>query len=851
MKQGGHALDDSSVEIESGLAHHKKAWSQHDLLASTLSEYVSVLRKNGGRWPAWQVASSDETIHDDLIKLNAHLEKLGWMGKLTRGEEWVITVFPAPERQFPRRNTVLMFWGLSLLTLTLAGDYWMSNARPLEGWFHTSPLIDALLGYTFPVLIVLLIASQIQRNVAARYGVRSGHLMPVPDFTIALYALGLFPSSWLFWPFGLLLIPTMPRMDARPWPNRASIGFTALSVPLVLGLAGVILMMMGLSMTPEYLASNAMPLVSVPPLFISLFAEPLLGNDAFIRLLWAHPWVHAGGMLMLFAWVSMLPIPTFPGGRLLIARMGLLDARSSSTQSLILVAVLFCAYVFGVFEQFSLWFLVFALLLPLLFFFGNDLRIPLLLDETNGLSEADHGRMGLLLLLVFLLLLPAAQPVLHESTWDDPLTHELDAPDTALLQEDGTWLSSTEIRITNPSALAKSFAVGAYLERPGQGWTISWDCDGETTYNLDGQGCGSELLPKRTAFFWMNLTWNASSQPTLANLSYVVSMNDDYEVVETHVQPALEVVPSTHWYDVSAGAYVHRCIDLHGSLLNSTYLHMSVEASNIDGLQTQLVSVVDGVGLEQNVTDVPETFCLEGLDPLVFESSMGALTINNDTFQPQLPERRTLVAHVPEEGWLIQSEAGHSWEALLGEGGVLSMDADHCPINSSISTPARPQDGSDWIWDTKVRASGDIPLIESNQNLTLLMSEGANMSLCKDLFNPYPAISFPVVEGPELVVSWMGTTSRFWTTPWAIATNGTVLNTGMTSFTIHNPNNISVPFRLDRGGSFGEDWGHNWDGNALAPGPTSFELTPPSAPLATMWLSYEAGAVVLHLSSYQ
>ena len=844
-------MDDSSVEIQTGLAHHQKAWSQHDLLASTLSEYVNVLRKNGGRWPAWQVASSDETIHDDLIKLNAHLEKLGWMGKLTRDEEWVITVFPAPERQFPRMNTVLMFWGLSLLTLTLAGDHWMSNARPTEGWFHTSSLIDALLGYTLPVLVVLLIASQIQRNIAARYGVRSGHLMPVPDFTIALYALGLFPSSWLFWPFGVLLIPTMPRMDARPWPDRASIGFTALTVPLVLGFAGVLIMLMGLSMTPEYLASNAMPLVSVPPLFISLFAEPLLGNDAFIRLLWAHPWVHAGGMLMLFAWVSILPIPTFPGGRLLIARMGLMDARSSSTQSLILVATLFCAYVFGVFEQFSLWFLVFALLLPLLFFFGTDLRIPLLLDETNGLSEADHGRMGLLLLLVFLLLLPAAQPVLHESTWDDPLTHELNAPETAILQEDGTWLSSTEIRITNPSALAKSFAVGAFLERPGQGWTLSWDCDGETTYNLDGQGCGSDLLPKRTAFFWMNLTWDAPNQPTLANLSYVVSMNDDYEVVETHVRPALEVVPSTHWYDVPAGAYVHRCIDLHGSLLNSTYLSMSVEASNINALQTQLVSAVNGVGLEQNMTDVPETFCLEGLDPLVFESSMGALTINNDTFMPQLPERRALVAHVPEAGWLIHAEVAHSWGALLGEGGVLSMDADHCPINSSISTPARPQDGSAWIWDTKVRTSGDIPLIESNQNLTLLMSEGANMSLCNELFNPYPSISFPVVEGPELMVSWMGTSSRFWTTPWAIATNGTVLNTGMTSFTVHNPNNISVPFRLDRGGSFGEDWGHNWDGSALAPGDTSFELTPPSAPLATMWLSYEAGAVVLHLSSYQ
>ena len=89
-------------------------------------------------------------------------------------------------------------------------------------------------------------------------------------------------------------------------------------------------------------------------------------------------------MLMLFAWVSILPIPTFPGGRLLIARMGMFEARSSSTQTLIFVTVLFCAYVFGVFETFSLWFLIFALLLPLLFFFGNDLRIPLILDETTG-----------------------------------------------------------------------------------------------------------------------------------------------------------------------------------------------------------------------------------------------------------------------------------------------------------------------------------------------------------------------------------------------------------------------------------------------------------------------------------
>ena len=843
-------MSEDSSATPTGLPHHKNAWTQHELLGSTLQSYFTVLRKNGGRWPSWFVAPREDDVHGDLMALNAHLDRLGWMAKLTKDEDWVVTVFPAPERQFPRVNTIVLFWVLSFLTLTLAGDLWMAGARPAEGWFHSSSFVDALIGYTLPVILVIFVASTIQRRIAARFGVRSGHILPVPDFTIALYALGLFPSSWLVWPFGILLLPTMPRMDARPWPNRASLGYTALSVPLVLGGAGAVLMFAGLSMTPEYLVSMTMPLVSSPPLFLSILAEAFSHDDAFVRILWAHPWVHVGGMLMLFAWISLLPVPTFPGGRLLIARMGLLDARSSSTQSLILVLGLFTAYVFGVFEQFSLWFLVFALLLPLLFFFGNDLRIPLILDETTGLSETEHSRMGLLLLLVFVLLLPAGQPVIHETGWDDPLTHQLIAPEAAVLQEDGTWLSTTEVRVVNPSALMKPFAVSAYLEHPGEGWSISWDCDGEDAYAIDGQGCGSDLLPKRTAFFWMNLTWTGTNQPTMANLSYVVAINGDHEAVQVQVRPSLEVVPSSAWYDVPAGAYVHRCIDLDGKLMNSTSLNISTGASSLDGLQTSLVSVSGASGMEVNLTEVPSQFCLSGLDPLVFDPSMAILHLNNHTFAPLLPERRPLVAHVPVEGWHITSEEVTGWGALFDGEGHLLMDSEHCPLNASLNTPIRPESGP-WIWDMNLRSSAKLPLVQATQNLTVLMPDGANISLCRDAFNPYPDLFFEVVEGPELMVSWMNSTSRFWTTPWALSTNGTVLNSGMTNFTLHNPTNASVPFRLDRGGSFGEDWGHNWDGQPLAPGDTSFTLTPPNAPLATMWLTYEAGTVVLHLSSYQ
>ena len=458
--------------------------------------------------------------------------------------------------------------------------------------------------------------------------------------------------------------------------------------------------------------------------------------------------------------------------------------------------------------------------------------------------------MGLLLLLVGVFLLPAAQPVLHESSWDDPLTHELIDPVAATLQENGTWLSSTEVRITNPSALSKPYAVGAYLEHPGQGWTVSWDCDGETTYDLGGDGCGADLLPQRTAFFWLNLTWDGPSQPTQANLSYVVSMNGDYDVIPVAVRPALEVVPDSSWYDVEVGGYVHRCVALSGDLIESPSLNISIAGGITSEVQTQLVGLVGGEGLNASLNDVPETVCLRGLDPLVFDASMASLTLNNDTFSPLLPLRRPMVAHVPAEGWTVQAQSPNSWEALLG-GGVLGMNAVNCPINPNISNPARPQDDSPWIWDFEVRSFGDLPKIEPDENLTLLMPDGANMSLCKDTYNPYPSLSFSVMEGPELVTTWMGSTSRFWTTPWAIASSGTVLNEGMATFTLHNPSNTSVPFRLDRGGSFGEDWTHDWDGAPLPPGDTTFQLIPPNAPLATMWLTYEAGAVVLHLSSYQ
>ena len=77
----------------------------------------------------------------------------------------------------------------------------------------------------------------------------------------------------------------------------------------------------------------------------------------------------------------MLPIPTFPGGRLLVARMGLDEARSSGTQILMFMLLITAAFfIFDAFNGFTVWIPVLSVTVPLLLLMGGDSRIPVLMD---------------------------------------------------------------------------------------------------------------------------------------------------------------------------------------------------------------------------------------------------------------------------------------------------------------------------------------------------------------------------------------------------------------------------------------------------------------------------------------
>ena len=136
----------------------------------------------------------------------------------------------------------------------------MNSGRPVGGWFVENASLDAMVGYTLPIFLTLLIASHMQRKVAKNHGVHLPHLFPIPG------------PAMIWWPFGMIGFASLPRSDARLWPDRSSLGNTGLSAPFVMVLSGMVLIFVGLLLTPEIVVINSAPFVVELPFLANILA---------------------------------------------------------------------------------------------------------------------------------------------------------------------------------------------------------------------------------------------------------------------------------------------------------------------------------------------------------------------------------------------------------------------------------------------------------------------------------------------------------------------------------------------------------------------------------------------------
>ena len=787
---------------EEVIAAHKKSWSKRETLHRILSRHCRVLEDIGGRTPTFVVSEKEnENMHEVLEEINHHLSKLGFSARLYPDEPWILQLIPDPIRQWPSPRFVVVMWLLSLFSTMFAGEKWLSSGRPDGGWFVSNASLDALIGYTIPLFLVIIVASFTQKAIAARKGVHLPHLFPIPG------------PAMIWWPFGIIGFASLPRSDARLWPDRSSLGNSAISAPLIMILAGMVLAFVGLHLTPEIVPLSVTPLAVELPLLINLIGLSSEGELMMIlKTSWAHPFTRVGMTLTFVGWVSLLPIPTFPGGRVLIARMGIPEARSGSTQVMLLLVVLLFAFLFGAFSQWSIWVLVVALCASLLITKGSDPRLPIVLDDFKGLPESDHRRIGILLFMAFMLALPAQVPFYEDEMWDDELVWSIG--EDKLVIEDN-WFNQTMI-VSNPSLIV-------------QEWVVSFIDDGSNSFNLSEIDCKTgtktsdstcegtvnplEDLKLKFNFLWLE-QWNASS------FEMTWEVND--KITKNTVVPDQSVYPVGDWEFNGDLDDPKSCITIKSSNSEPILPSQAPVYSNWDNVNSQ-----GNISIDSNNPEV----CLDGISG----DDMNWLEyyefrLDNVSFMAGYSTQNYV--SIPDEGVVINNED------LMFSQSILSLELDgDCTGLGMPALPLNSENGSK-LWNMSIFPTGINNYSNSNDSITLIVPEGAIISDCESLY--YPEI-YTVSRGPSLIVGSGDDRTQHW-----IGSVEFIENV----LTIENPSDEDIQLNIEFDGN-GPQWNVSNNIILTAGQITNISAIAPESGVSFSWLELNDEEVTLHLVNHE
>ena len=307
-----------------------ETWGARELFEVICSRYFE-LGNEGAYPPSWEVNGiGSHDVSEQLIKLNKHIEAMGMVGSLGESNPPVLSISKLP----PSRDVMVawqqtLLWGVMALFLTSVGYFWISEYGHGSNPAGVSPIFQALLYFAIPIILALVIASNLRLKVARWFDVEIGHILPI-----------VLPiPSW--WAFGIAGTLGQKRVDLVPMPSRRALGSIELVVPSVLFLSGTILTIAGLLMTPSYPPElERAPIVFDTNLLSGSVLDSWLGDEVAIRLQWLHPMGIAGVGLSIVGWGLILPIPGLPGDRLLQSILGPSETMKGPTQTSIFLASL-------------------------------------------------------------------------------------------------------------------------------------------------------------------------------------------------------------------------------------------------------------------------------------------------------------------------------------------------------------------------------------------------------------------------------------------------------------------------------------------------------------------------------
>jgi len=390
-----------------------ETWSHRDL-AEVISSRYFVLGDDEMGAASWRVRGHDGKDEGDcLVELNRHLSPLGMIGVLDLGNPPVLSISELPSGipVLPKWQQFAV-WMAMFSFMTIAGIGLISRNDP-DAQFGMEAISQATLSFSIPLILAVALSSEIRRAVAKRHGVALRGLVPLG-----------FPLADAIWPFGVAGLLPQNRPDQVPYPNRRALAQVELSAPLVTFSCGVLLSIVGLSMTSTSPPGiNSAPLVvSANPLLEHL-SNPWLGDDLATRLQWLHPTGVAGIGLCAVSWIMMMPIPGFPGDHLLHAIFGPDSILAEDKQTYIFALTLIMMVIAFSSNTWLPW-LFLAALATWRRFSPNPLLDPFVVDEHSGLDDISRNRTIAAVMVILVAGFPGINGAYHLQDWDEGLSTE-------------------------------------------------------------------------------------------------------------------------------------------------------------------------------------------------------------------------------------------------------------------------------------------------------------------------------------------------------------------------------------------------------------------------------------------
>lgn len=754
----------------------KKAWSSLELLEHIIDRHFRRLRDELGPFPSWQVTPIEGTASEAIAQLDEHLHKHGWRALLDVGEPYVLTLIDFPSDRHPEQTPLVqtLFWVLATVFSLTLGASWISYQDSSVEWYDNAVLQSSAMYFCGPLMAVIGLTSIIRKNVFQKHGVDAG------NFLVAISPIMFFGKAVIIWPFGLFFFMNQKFMQTVAWSNRRGMLISSVVTPMCFIISGLFFSIVGILMT----ANNPIDFTGVPAiiqlnsitnLIVSFFITP---EEIAVRTVWLHPLALAGQSLMTFGWILLLPIPGFPGYRLIWAIFGRETMTDSSTEFALYGLFLFAGVTVLLTSGYIPWLIVISLGVWRMFNEQSITSAGLIVDDVTEL-ESNYGfRVFISLAFTLMLTFPGLAAVAPYENWEEGLA--LDWVDELELQVDEEWSHTLDFEVVGISQ--RFVQVSVWADPPRPDWNLAIECGSESLTLPTICDVGDvDLLNDGVATISASISNNSTMLlPTV--LHFIVDADSERSVKTIALNPESSISPiKAHWR-------IEPTFDGLMACTNLTFSGQQI-AGNLStpSLLWSVTAPTDGIF----TTDSEPEICLSG-------PNHGRMVLESDDFGQTLPlsfisdegeefewplrlQNPTSVLPIPTEGWWLdgKSEQTPSWlsagsHVAWGEGnGVCTNIAREPGLVDGVAT-----------WNIETKKEVIIPDVDGDNQMHFIPPIGGVVSACDaDMIPPLRA-NFTTASGPSLALRFGDEVTWAWVDQPLVSGEWEFMNLGNTSIVI-------------------------------------------------------------------